>query len=446
MDYRGCASASRAEYCDFRSRLREVPYAESDCVFGGTLWGPHLHRATADLSLDRRGSHRRNESEFYFFRRSLRTACQFKRSASALTSARSKNAVRFTFSCGRISRKSPRIRRITLVARFHFFRHSAGITIRPRSSIFFQDCAHGIYPTICPTFRITVKWSTGVISIGSRSAALPGAPTIGSNFRLIPHPPILKYATPLRAPRMAEKKSRAAPRKIKDKWKAKVWYNLLAPEMFNRQVLGETPTDTPDKLVGRVTEVTVQDLTGDFSKMHIKLQFRVNQVQGQDALTQFVGHDMTSDYIRRLTRRKRTRTDLTVDVVTKDHWNVRVKPMAITDRRIQTSKQRIIRTIMAKLVADVAAKQSIGEFVKGVISGDLAKTIAQGCKPIHPVSRVEVRKSEVWAMGEVPPPAEPPAAEAPSPAPPAPEEPAPAPSPAPAPEELTPEELPPDEI
>ena len=59
---------------------------------------------------------------------------------------------------------------------------------------------------------------------------------------------------------MADKKSRAAARKIKDKWKAKVWYNLLAPEMFNKQVLGETPTDTPDKLVGRVTEVTVQDL------------------------------------------------------------------------------------------------------------------------------------------------------------------------------------------
>ena len=248
---------------------------------------------------------------------------------------------------------------------------------------------------------------------------------------------------------MAEKKSRAAARKIKDKWKAKVWYNLLAPEMFNKQVLGETPTDTPDKLVGRVTEVTVQDLTGDFSKMHIKLAFRVSQVQGQDALTQFVGHDMTSDYIRRLTRRKRTRTDLTVDVVTKDGWNVRIKPMAITDRRIQTSKQRVIRTIMAKVVADVASKQSISELVKGVISGDLAKTIAQACKPIHPVSRVEVRKSEVWAMGEIPPAPEAPAAAAEAPPPPPPPTepiPPPPPAPEPAPEELTPEELPPDDL
>jgi small subunit ribosomal protein S3Ae len=250
---------------------------------------------------------------------------------------------------------------------------------------------------------------------------------------------------------MAEKKSRAAARKIKDKWKAKVWYNLLAPEMFNKQALGETPTDDPTKLVGRVTEVTVQDLTGDFAKMHIKLAFRVDRVQGQDALTQFVGHDMTSDYIRRLTRRKRTRTDLTVDVVTKDGWNVRVKPMAITDRRIQTAKQRVIRTIMTKTVSDVASKQSIGEFVKGIISGDLAKTIALACKPIHPVSRVEVRKSEVWAMGEVAPPSEAAVVEAtgietPTAEPSVVVEPAEEPEvPEPAPEELSPEELPPED-
>src|SRR5207244_4532435 len=141
----------------------------------------------------------------------------------------------------------------------------------------------------------------------------------------------------------------------------------------------------------------------------------------------------------------------TVDVVTKDGWNVRVKRRAITGRRIQTAKQRVIRTIMTKTVGDVASKQSIGEFVKGIISGDLATTIALACKPIHPVSRVEVRKSEVWARGELPPPSEPPAAETPAaetpaaPEVPVEEEPSPAPAaekPEPGPEELAPADLP----
>ncbi len=253
---------------------------------------------------------------------------------------------------------------------------------------------------------------------------------------------------------MAEKKTRAAARKMKDKWKAKVWYNLLAPEMFNKQLLGETLADEPAKLVGRVAEVTVQDLTGDFSKMHIKLHFRVNRVQGQDALTQFVGHDMTSDYIRRLTRRKRTRTDLVVELVTKDGWRMRVKPMAITDRRIQASKQRAVRTIMANVARQSAADQTAGEFVKSIISGELAKSIAIACKPIQPISRVEVRKSEVYVAGEAPGPPEPsPAEEVPEPAPEAaeaakPEEPS-APTQEPAespPEEPSPEELKPEDF
>jgi len=248
---------------------------------------------------------------------------------------------------------------------------------------------------------------------------------------------------------MAEKKPRVSARKIKDRWKAKGWYNLLAPEMFNKQLLGETVADDPSKVLGRIAQVTVQDLTGDFSKMHIKLHFRVHHVQGSDALTVFVGHDMTSDYVRRLTRRKRTRTDGVFDVTTKDTWMIRVKPMAIADRRIQSSKQRVIRQIMEKVVRTSAASLTVGEFVKVMISGDLAKTIAVACKAIQPISRVEIRASEVRSAAAMPEPT--PAAvealaaptpEAPAPAPemPAAGEP-PAKEPESSPEELTPDDL-----
>jgi len=233
---------------------------------------------------------------------------------------------------------------------------------------------------------------------------------------------------------MAKQPGKPSQRKVKDKWKAKGWYNLIAPEMFDRQVIGETPAEEPGKVAGRITEVTVQDLTGDFSKMHIKLHFRVQDVRGSEAHTQFVGHDMTSDYIRRLTRRKRTRTDTVVDATTKDGWTVRVKPMAITDRRIQGAKQKAIRAIMRKVIVQAAARATVGELVKGIISGDLAKEIATACKPVQPISRVEVRKSDVLAVGQIPIAVEGPAVEAP-PAPPPPEE--------PAEEELTPEVQPP---
>ena len=104
---------------------------------------------------------------------------------------------------------------------------------------------------------------------------------------------------------MATPRGRSAGRK--DKWKSKSWYNVMAPDMFKRAKIAEALSDEPEKLVGRVAEVTAQDVTGDFSKMHIKLKFKVNDVRGTDAHTYFIGHDMTSDYVRRMTRRRKSK-------------------------------------------------------------------------------------------------------------------------------------------
>ena len=46
------------------------------------------------------------------------------------------------------------------------------------------------------------------------------------------------------------------------------------------------------------------ELDGDFSKMHVKIRFKVSDVIGSDALTEFVGHDVMKDYVRRQIRRE----------------------------------------------------------------------------------------------------------------------------------------------
>jgi small subunit ribosomal protein S3Ae len=235
-------------------------------------------------------------------------------------------------------------------------------------------------------------------------------------------------------------KARSTAKKVKDRWRAKEWYKVYAPDMFSKMQLGETPADSPDGVMGRITEATVQDLTGDFSKMHIKIRFKVHSVSGLDAHTNFYGHDLTSDYVRRLTRRKRTKTDAVVDVTTKDAWELRVKPMAVSEQRIQASQETAIRNIMTDEVKKAAAVVTIGEFVRMLIMGDLSKRISDASKIIVPIKRIEIRKSEVTRIGKLPEPGEAPIAgpveepqpeEAPAEAPAAPAPEAPAPEPAP---------------
>lgn len=246
-------------------------------------------------------------------------------------------------------------------------------------------------------------------------------------------------------------KTRAVAKKVKDKWRAKEWYKVYAPDMFSKMQLGETPSDTPEHVMGRTAEATVQDLTGDFSKMHIKLRFKVHDVRGFDAFTLFDGHNLTSDYVRRLTRRKRTKTDAVVDVTTKDGWEVRVKPMAVSEQRIQASQETAIRNIMKDTVVRVGSESTIGELVRKMIMGEMSKAISDASKIIVPIKRIEIGKSEVVRVGKPPEPGEAPIVapeEEPEPPPePAPEAPAEAPpaEPEKAAEARAEEEIPPEE-
>ena len=201
---------------------------------------------------------------------------------------------------------------------------------------------------------------------------------------------------------VASKKAKAAGggRKVRDKWKAKEWYTIHAPRMFNEAEIGETPSADPEYVIGRTVEVTVQDLTGDFSKMHIKLKFKVSSVDGHDAKTEFTGHDLTSDYVRRLTRRKKTKTDHVVDIVTKDGFSYRIKTMAIADKRIQSSQEDAMRRVIAETLVAMGKEQTLSQMVKAIVSGDLAKDLARACRVVIPIKRIEIRKSEVMAAGE----------------------------------------------
>ena len=191
------------------------------------------------------------------------------------------------------------------------------------------------------------------------------------------------------------KQQRGTSRKARDRWKSKNWYKVLAPDMFGGGEMAETMADEPSKLIGRNLPVSLMDLTGDFSKQHIKIKFRITNVRGDEALTIFTGHSLTSDYIRRLTRRKHSKMDGVYDVQTKDGYIVRIKPMAITEKRIQSSQERILRKITGDTIGDFAKTATLSELIKAIISGDLAKNIFKKCKPIYPIKRVEVSKSEI---------------------------------------------------
>ncbi len=197
---------------------------------------------------------------------------------------------------------------------------------------------------------------------------------------------------------MAKKRTRRTTRRVKDKWKSKRWYRIVSPDMFDGRVVGESPASDPEALLGRVCDVNLQDLVGDFSKIHIKVRLKVNGVRGGECISRFIGHDMTSDYIRRLTRRRRSKIDSVYDVITKEGYKVRIKVLSITDKRINTSIKGSLRNRQEEIIKKESENSTLSHLVQKMLFGKLATNIKKGSKVIYPLKRVEIRKSEVLSI------------------------------------------------
>ena len=194
--------------------------------------------------------------------------------------------------------------------------------------------------------------------------------------------------------------ARAAARKQRDKWKAKRWYTIRAPRTpWSFRVIGETLAEDPSQLIGRNYEIIQNELDGDFSKMHVKVVFKVTDVLGNDAITEFVGHELLKDHVRRQVRRDRGKIDDTIDVVTEDGYYVRFKPLMISRARIKSSQKQQMRAIARDIILTTGATSTWFKLQTATLDGTLENKIKEAVSKIQPVRTVVIRRTQLIQSG-----------------------------------------------
>ena len=190
---------------------------------------------------------------------------------------------------------------------------------------------------------------------------------------------------------------------MRDKWRGKAWYMVVAPPFFGNVELGTVPAEEQEQLIGRVVEATLYDITGDFSHMYLKMFFQISEIDGKTARTIFKGHEYSRDYLRSLVRRRTTKVDGLFNLTTKDGYKLRVAVSALTLSRIKTSQEKIIRNIMEKTINEKAAALTLDQFVQEVVLGKIASDIYNEAKKVAPLRHVGIRKSKLVAQPAQPP-------------------------------------------
>jgi len=187
-------------------------------------------------------------------------------------------------------------------------------------------------------------------------------------------------------------------RRVKDKWRGKDWYTVMSPPYFGGVELGALPADEPSKIVGRVVDYTLYDITNDFAHQYLKMYFRVTEIDGKTARTIFNGHEYSRDYLRSLVRRRTTRVDGIFNVTTTDGYKLRLAVCVFTLSRVKTSQEHAIRAAMKKIVEEKAGALTFDQFVQELVLGKIASDIYNESKRIAPLRHVGIRKSKLTSQ------------------------------------------------
>ena len=175
----------------------------------------------------------------------------------------------------------------------------------------------------------------------------------------------------------------------------KQWYDIIAPEIFEGRVVGETLAADPRQLVGRVIDVSLMDVSNNYSKFYVKVQLKIANVEGSKAHTKLIGHECMRERVYRMVQRHGRRVDAIQDVTTKDGVKMRIKTVFMLIKRVGASTKDATRKLVRDQIEEAAKKHNFDDLMNAIISGDLQHKVRKEASRIYPIGGIEIRRTEL---------------------------------------------------
>jgi len=189
--------------------------------------------------------------------------------------------------------------------------------------------------------------------------------------------------------------------RIKDKWREKKWVTVLATSAFNNVPVAYIPITDDASAIGRVIEVTLFDIIkGDPSQHQYKLYFQINKVEGDTATTIFKRYEYAKEFLRSLVRRGSSLINFIGDYKTKDGYIFRIKIIALTQKKLNTSRKHALRLIARDVMSKTIPEMSIEQFVQATAFGKINSDIMAAVKKIIHVRHVGIEKAKIIRTAE----------------------------------------------
>jgi len=178
------------------------------------------------------------------------------------------------------------------------------------------------------------------------------------------------------------------------KLKGKEWYVLIAPKLFNEKEIGETPVGDPKTMIGRKVDVHLINLIDDLSKYYLKFHFKVKEIKGEKAYTEFAGFECLRDYISRMIRYGIKKIDTVQDLTTSDKVKLRVKTVTITSKKMKKNVEIELKKFVEEKMKKNVETNKLDEFIEKTIKDTFKNSIIDEGSKLYPIRTFEISKVE----------------------------------------------------
>ncbi|MCL4344591.1 MAG: hypothetical protein JRN26_05785 [Nitrososphaerota archaeon] len=174
--------------------------------------------------------------------------------------------------------------------------------------------------------------------------------------------------------------------KVKDKWKAKEWVDVFAPENLGNINVARIPVNEDGSAVGRVVPVSLYNIFNENPEYNnIKLMLQIVKADGQRASTVIKSIEYAREVYRSMVRRGSSLIEWVGTYNTNDGYKVRLHIAVFTPERINWSKMRIVRLAMEKFLSETVTNMTYDQLINSLLTSKLLDELSENVKKLHPV-------------------------------------------------------------
>lgn len=178
--------------------------------------------------------------------------------------------------------------------------------------------------------------------------------------------------------------------------KKKRWFNIVAPELFKGQLIGQTYLGDVPEAVGRSVSVNMSTLIGDSSRQNSKATFIITGANGENLQTSFVKFQIVPSALKKMVKRNRSKIDDSYTIKLTDAV-AKFKIIIITKSNARGKIEALLFKVARAWVAMQASRITFEQLLIDSVQKKFTKALQRYLSRIYPVTVCEVRYLEKLA-------------------------------------------------